>query len=548
MLIPVSRHGPLVVFACTLGLAGILLATPPKKSFALTPHSPEVEAAIAKGIRFLESNDARDDRYGAYALQGYTLLIFGEKPTHPKIVEAVEKVQKGLGARDLSKVGTPEWTRDWDVYSAGIATIFLVKLDPQKYHADVEFLLAYLRTRQKKHGGWGYVERDTGDTSMTQYGVLSAWVATQEGFNVSLESIESVAGWLLKTQDPSGGFGYQGTLSPDKALVPQSEVRPSMTAAASGSLYICANLLGLIEKKAEDERLPSALKEVKSKENAKERFRSRIDPHLIREAEDRVKKWMATPVKLEETMWVNYYLYALERCMTFREVYEHRDEKEPQWYTEGAQFLMKTQTPAGTWAGQCGPVADTAFGVLFLMRSTKKVVAPLILIGGGVQVGGHGIPKDTRNIEFRNGNVVARPPLGPGADLIASLDKPDTREFDKSVEQLAALPNERVKSLAAKYGNRIRALVGSNSQDARLAAVKFLGKTRDLDNVEALIYALTDPDPLVARAANDGLLRIRRIPSVVPLPENFSEEDRRLLVERWKAWYQSIRPSGDVKY
>jgi hypothetical protein len=32
------------------------------------------------------------------------------------------------------------------------------------------------------------------------------------------------------------------------------------------------------------------------------------------------------------------------------------------------------------------------------------------------------------------------------------------------------------------------------------------------------------------------------------LPESFSEEDRRLLVEKWKAWYQTIRPSADVRY
>ena len=45
----------------------------------------------------------------------------------------------------------------------------------------------------------------------------------------------------MQTQDPSGGFGYQGTISPNVgALVDQTEIRPSMTAAGSGSLYICA--------------------------------------------------------------------------------------------------------------------------------------------------------------------------------------------------------------------------------------------------------------------------------------------------------------------
>ena len=64
-----------------------------------------------------------------------------------------------------------------------------------------------------------------------------------------------MANWLLKTQDPSGGFGYQGNIAPNAgALVAQSEIRPSMTAAGSGSLYICANLLGLIDKERKTQK------------------------------------------------------------------------------------------------------------------------------------------------------------------------------------------------------------------------------------------------------------------------------------------------------
>ena len=105
---------------------------------------------------------------------------------------------------------------------------------------------------------------------MTQYGVLSSWEATQAGFHVPLESIESVSEWLLHTQDPSGAFGYQGVLGTGNSLVPQSNIRPSMASAGAGSLYICASLLGLIEKKEDKEVLPAALKEVKVKENGKE--------------------------------------------------------------------------------------------------------------------------------------------------------------------------------------------------------------------------------------------------------------------------------------
>ena len=112
------------------------------------------------------------------------------------------------------------------IYSAGLAIVFLVQLDGLKangpHTGDISTLLEYLHSQQKGHGGWGYPERTSGDTSMTQYGVLSAWEAKQAGFSVSLSSMERAANWLLSTQDPSGGYGYQGELGEPANLVPQN--------------------------------------------------------------------------------------------------------------------------------------------------------------------------------------------------------------------------------------------------------------------------------------------------------------------------------------
>ena len=73
--------------------------------------------------------------------------------------------------------------------------------------------------------------------------------------------------------------------------------------------------------------------------------------------------------------------------MSFREHFEHKTEKEPKWYNEGAEFLIKFQTPAGSWNGQCGTVADTAFAVLFLMRSTQRAIVPTVTYKEGVMIG-----------------------------------------------------------------------------------------------------------------------------------------------------------------
>jgi hypothetical protein len=44
------------------------------------------------------------------------------------------------------------------------------------------------------------------------------------------------------------------------------------------------------------------------------------------------------------------------------------------------------------------------------------------------------------------------------------------------------------------------------------------------------------------------MLRVSRSPTLIRLPENFSDEDRRLVVEKWKAWYRSIRPTAEVDF
>ena len=249
-------------------MAALVLALSPAVAAGLTTTSPEVQATVDRGIKFLESDAAKDDRIGAVALVGLSLLKHDDNRDHPKIVEAVSKIEQALGARDPAKLNKS----GFDMYSTGLAIIFLVELDPAQYRADIECLLENLHLRQKPHGGWGYDERETGDTSMTQYGVLSSWEAMQAGIDVPMESIESVMNWLLHTQDPSGGFGYQGNLSKDAALVAQSEVRSSMTAAGLGSVYICSTMLGLVDK-TERRRgaLPPAVKEITPKEGGKEK-------------------------------------------------------------------------------------------------------------------------------------------------------------------------------------------------------------------------------------------------------------------------------------
>ena len=151
----------------------------PGTAVGLTPESPEVKQAIAKAVSFLGSAGGKEGRTGGKALVGLALLKAGSAPDHPRIVEAVQAIRN-----DFQNINNS--TDEKIVYSSGLAIIFLVTLDPEKYKSEIDSLLRYLQSIQKPNGGWGYPAghrlAQTSDTSMTQYAALSAWEATQVGF------------------------------------------------------------------------------------------------------------------------------------------------------------------------------------------------------------------------------------------------------------------------------------------------------------------------------------------------------------------------------
>jgi len=509
----------------------------------LTPQSPDVQDAVAKGIRYLESAGANDDRAGARALVGLAILKHGGDGRHPRVAQAVQAIRAGINFQDPSQI-------QMDIYSTGLSIIFLVTLDPSQYSAEILALMRSLQFRQKPHGGWGYPPGHqhalTGDTSMTQYGVLSTWEAAQVGFKMPQETVDAVATWLLRTQDPSGGFGYQGTVSPTFTPVKQDGVRLSMTAAGLGSLYICSALLGIAEPIEREEDLPPALREVKEKQAAPE-VKTRVDAKLVREAQQRGNRWMTANYQIDPPGWTHYYLYALERYWSFRELIDGPSEHYPKWYNDGARYLLRTQKPDGSWQSQSGQVPDTAFAILFLLRSTKKSIERSRELGAGLLVGGRGLPKETAGARVRGGQVVAKPMLGSADALLAAMENPANEESVRTLESLAELAPEEVRTLLSGHAAKLRTLAGGTSADARLAAVRALAATRDIREVPTLIYALTDPDPPVVLAADEGLRRIARRLSAKGLPEKFTEEQRRQAIQAWKEWYLAVRPDAEFE-
>ena len=527
--------------ALAAGLIVWLAAPQPAGAAKLTSDSPEVKRAIQRAVKFLASDAADYSALGGKALIGLALLKAGVDPKHPKIQGAAEAIQKGVRALDPK-------TQGLDIYSSGLSIIFLITLDSSKYGPEIELVMTYLQSVQKPHGGWGYTERETGDTSMTQYAVLSAWEATQAGFRVPRPMMEKVCDWLIRTQDPGGGFAYQGTVAEGAGQVKQAGVRVGMTTAAMGALYICSNVLGIAEKLVErEDDLPRALKAVKAKE-----ARILIDgamgiePRRVRSAMSQGNGWMRANYDPEppKTGFIHYYLYALERYWSFREAAE--GEKDEKWYADGARYLVDTQGDDGTWASrQEMTVPDTAFGTLFLLRSSKKSIQRAYAFGAGLLVGGRGLPRDVARVELVGGKVIPRPTPDAAQRLLVLLNDPDNPDYPHAIYALGNLAAEDARALAITSGDKLRALAEGAPRPVRVVALRLLAQTRNLDYVPLFVYALGDADPAVMHEGYQGLLFLSRKSSGESVPSNPSPATRQALVDKWKAWYLSIRPDAE---
>lgn len=509
----------------------LALAAPMRPAGAYTKESPEVRALVDKGKKYLET-EGSDARLGGKCLMALVFVKEGEKE-HRLVKEAV------AACRDAVKEGNAG-----DVYSNGIALIFLCDLDAKAYSREIQFFQAAMQRRQKNHGGWGYDGRPTGDTSQSQYGTLSAWEAFQKGVPISTSSIDGVARWLIATQDPSGAWGYQGNVgSPDK-LVKQTEITCSMVSAAMGSLLICADLVGILEPGAaekEQSGLPDLVKVKSARDSTRPRLSgSTINRKQLLEAVKAGDAWMAKNYKVEIERYTSYYLYALERYKSLQAILEASEDLEPAWYNNGVEYLMKSQRPAGSWESGCGETCDTAFSILFLIRSMESALGSL---GEGSALAGRGLPADVRKLKVRGGELVVSQAKTEIDALLGPLDDAKLADLDAVISGNSALV---IGKLEEKDIRRMKQLVRSGEPAARIVAVKALAQTGDLEHVPTLIYALSDPDPVLVREARDGLRFISRRFEGFGLKDKFTEAEQAEAVDKWIKWYQGVRPDVPI--
>ena len=544
---------PLVVFQVLVLLAVTFSC---QFAWAYTPESAEVRAMVKRAVKFLSKEELYDVHNEAYrALGAMAIYKAGEPETHPIVAQSLKELL------DICRTAkTVDQVFD-DIYELSVVGIFLCEVDAKRYEKEIANVIKVLEQRQKPFGGWGYKKPFTnwefGDTSMTQYAVLCAWLSKSVGAaEISKKSINDVAYWLVRTQDVSGSWGYQGR-DPGEATftkrIPQSEVRPSLGVAGLGSLYICSGMLGLtpdIDSYSEnDPSLPKALKPVSLDSTAKTPAGKRVtatgaNERLVKAAIRAGNKWFKNSPQIPKEHAL-YYLYTLERYQSFKEIAENRNPKEPGWYNRGVSFLKRNQKRKGEWDTEFGEgkIADTAFGVFFLVRGTKRTIQKAKEEYAGRLVAGQGLPSNASDIRMKQGKVVSTPFQGTADSLLEILSDASHPDFD-SVTQLEAIPLSRSSNARAQQQKRMQRLVHAESYQARLVAVKTLSKLRDLDNVPTLIYALSDPDQRVVKEARDALRFTGRKFGGFGLSDSPSDLEVEEAVKAWKKWYRDIRPDS----
>jgi hypothetical protein len=526
----------LVALAASCVAVAVLMTRPARAG--VTPESPEVQKLVANALQFLEKNE--DPRSGAKMLVGLAFLKAGKRD-NSRVVQAIDECRK------MVKANAPN--TELDVYTNGIAIILLCEASPQKYAKEIDFFLNRLKARQKPHGGWGYETAESGDTSQTQYGALSYWEAHRHGFKIDAGSVDRLADWLVRTQAPDGAWGYQGIVAKDDEPVPQTEVSNSLLAAGMGASYICADLFGMrpvtsqtMAEEAPQAKLPAALRPVT--ENGPIGEPQTLHPQKMTAAKlyhaiDAGHGWMTKNYKIDIGDRRFYYLYGLERYKSFQEMFNNIEDKSPQWYNDGYEYLAKNQNSDGSWQGYCGMECDTAFSTLFLIRSTQKSIRAKL--GEGMLLAGRGLPTNLARAKLRNGELIVDQVHTKVDELLNMIDDGDATALD----DLASDPSQIVvEQVDDKSGRRLQQLVRGGEAGARLLAVRALGRTGNLDYVPTLLYALTDPDRRVVLEARNELRFISRNFDGIGPPDDFTDEQRFQAIAAWKKWYKSIRPTA----
>jgi hypothetical protein len=364
------------------GLALVLLAsvTAPTRGDV---SAEQVRDSIQRAVAYLKNeqskvNGAWRERAGypggVTALCTLALLEAGVPPEDPTIQKSLEY---------LRALGLPRL-----VYSASLQTMVFCAAEPEKdillIRRNAQWLQGVQNTGEANKGSWAYSDRQgAGDKSNSQFAMLALYDAERAGAEVSERTWRLALQYWQREQRPDGSWGYFATQASTG----------SMTSAGVASMVIAAGRLTAGDATVES----GSVQCCRTQESVAE-----IEKGL---------QWLGSHFTVESNPgaastaggaargWLFYYLYGLERVgrMTGNRFIGRAD-----WYRQGADFLVTSQTELGYWTGvnevENEPHIATPLALLFLAKGRRPVLMGHLRHGEGADWNHH--RDGVRNLTF----------------------------------------------------------------------------------------------------------------------------------------------------
>jgi hypothetical protein len=490
------------------------------------------EPAVLSGVQYLRQHVS--NRAGEAAMIALALM----KAEVPHNDGAVQSCLSRVRSRFASGGAySPEMGDGAGTYEAAVSILALATEDPEANRPLIATLAAYLVGRQNANGSWDYVQRNQGDTSISQYAVLGLWEAENVGVDISPSVWDRAASWYISVQSSGGSWNYHR----DDASQPET---CAMTAAGIGSLLICQRQLDRFRSK---NRETSSLLTALVTDVARGDFKPSTSVAQINAAVSRGITWLSSnfaPNNPNIAGHTPYYmLYGVERIGALA---EKQTLGRVDWYTKGRDFIRSTQHSDGSWHSQHGIEMNTVWSILFLVKSTAKTIQKITIkrLGAGTLLGGRELPKDLSSLTIAGGRVVSRPMNGAIEGMLAVLEDPRAEQADAAVAGMVDRYYAEGPAALRQFKVRFRKMLSDRDVGLRRVAAWALAHTGDLDVIPQLIDALVVPneDEEVVGASRLGLLLLSRKVDGFGPPSPSNADERKAAAQKWREWFEAIRP------
>ncbi len=327
------------------------------------PHpvtSGHVEDAIERAVLWINAQrnasghwdvpEARGDRFfgGDTGLALLALLYAGEDPRAEKMAQSIRWLvdqplaatyTRSVRAQVLSLVPGGDFKKQLADDAAWLQSAMYPPGSPAAGGYD------YASAQGQTSGGWT-------DNSNSQFAALGVWMASEAGIDVPEEYWLAVRDYWTRMQNSDGGWSYQR----------DQPSTGSMSAAGLATLFIVLDRgYSLDEGRFNGKSSPFCGQHRKAAG-----LLAAIDSGL---------DWFGRNYTPDNPggsgNWKHYYLYGVERAgrASGQKRFRGRD-----WFYEGAEVLLASQNPDGSWPGVDGSShRSTCFALMFLCHGRAPI-------------------------------------------------------------------------------------------------------------------------------------------------------------------------------